>query len=537
MASRDFLKHVVSTSEPVGSTLGDEYYNPSSNQVFKRLAVNGTSVQWVELQPGISVQANSTTVSTATRIVNFAGAGVSTTASGSTVTVTVAGSGASTPITISNKTGAYTVIASDAGTIINCTANIFTVSLTAAATLGAGFNVTIWNTSANSGHVITIDPAGSETIDGQTTLILRRGEGMQIVCDGTNWQTGNKKTMRGYAENFLDTTYIRPIASGNLSVSIGVACQSNSQFGVSIGATAQALGSNNTIAIGVGTTASSDYSAAIGQNSANQGSQAVTGNGAMALGGSYASGADSFAAAIVNNTSSYGATGANSFALGQTGRATQSNAIAFSGFQGASATGSGAVAFQSSTASGSGAVAFGNTLALVGATASGQSSFAFGPGAVAATTGKFAFSSDNYYQNATSGTSQAAKYILRNFTIDATPKVLLCDYAASASVTNQVILPSNSAYAFTGIIVARQQAAGGTQSAAWRVEGLIRREAGVATTTLVSSAVNTISNVPGWTIALTADVTNGGLAITATGAAATNLRWVATIDASEVTFT
>jgi hypothetical protein len=47
MASRDYLKHVVSTSEAVGSGLGDEYYNPSTNQLFKRLAVNGTSVQWV----------------------------------------------------------------------------------------------------------------------------------------------------------------------------------------------------------------------------------------------------------------------------------------------------------------------------------------------------------------------------------------------------------------------------------------------------------------------------------------------------------
>ena len=442
----------------------------------------------------------------------------------------------SATLSISNKVAAYTVVAGDLGTIINCTSGTFTVSLTAAATLGAGFNVTIWNTSTTSTNVITIDPAGAETIDGKTTLILNRGEGMQIVCNGTNWETGNKKVMRGYADN-ISTAYNRPVASGNTSVSIGAESQSTGQFAVSMGFNAAATGANNPIAIGVGVTASSNYSTAIGQNSANQGAQAVTGAGAMALGGSYASGTDSFAAAIANNTSSYGATGANSFALGQTGRATQSYAIAFSGFQGASATGSGAVAFQSSTASGSGAVAFGNTLALAGATASGQSSFAFGPGAVAATTGKFAFSSDNYYQNSTSGTSQAAKYILRNFTIDATPKVLLCDYAASASVTNQVILPSNSAYAFTGIIVARQQAAGGTQSAAWRVEGLIRREAGVATTTLVSSAVNTISNVPGWTIALTADVTNGGLAITATGAAATNLRWVATIDASEVTFT
>jgi hypothetical protein len=49
MSSRDYLKHVVSTSEPTNSALGDEYYNPSSNKLLKRLAVNGTSVNFVPI--------------------------------------------------------------------------------------------------------------------------------------------------------------------------------------------------------------------------------------------------------------------------------------------------------------------------------------------------------------------------------------------------------------------------------------------------------------------------------------------------------
>jgi hypothetical protein len=68
------------------------------------------------------------------------------------------------------------------------------------------------------------------------------------------------------------------------------------------------------------------------------------------------------------------------------------------------------------------------------------------------------------------------------------------------------------------------------------VEGLIRREATAGTTTLVASTVTAIDNTPGWTLALSADTTNGGLAVTATGAAATNIRWVATIQTSEVTY-
>jgi hypothetical protein len=412
------------------------------------------------------------------------------------------------------------------------------VSLTAAATLGAGFNVTIWNTSANSGHVITIDPAGSETIDGQTTLILRRGEGMQIVCDGTNWQTGNKKTMRGYAENFLDTTYIRPIASGNLSVSIGVASQSSSQFGVSIGATAQALGLNNTIAIGVSTTASSDYSTAIGQNSTNQGSQAVTGNGAMALGGSYASGIDSFAAAVGNNTSSYGAVGNNSVAIGYLGRAAGANACVIGGGVGVSA---GAVVSGSGGAfSSRGGSSSSNGILIGGDTGSATASFSVvisGQSASAAQNGKIVFGPAANFTDLRNdlGHVQAGLLVLLAATTDATATVLTSDRLA-AGTGNQVVLPNNSAFAFTGTIVARRQAAGGTASAAWQIEGLIRREANAASTVLVSSSINTISNVPAWTLAITANTTNGSLTFTATGAAATNIRWVATIQTSEVIY-
>lgn len=107
---------------------------------------------------------------------------------------------------------------------------------------------------------------------------------------------------------------------------------------------------------------------------------------------------------------------------------------------------------------------------------------------------------------------------------------------AAAGANNQINIASSTAYAFTGTVVARQQAAGGTASAAWSVSGLIRREAGAATTTLVASTVTVISNVPAWTLALSADTVNGALKITGTGAAATNIRWVATIDTSEVTY-
>jgi len=483
------------------------------------------------------------------------------------------GGGGVSAITISNKIAAYTVIAGDLGTIINCTSGTFTVSLTAAATLGAGFDVTIWNTGTGD---ITVDPAALETIDGVDTLILRRGEGMQVICNGTNWETGNKKGMRGYAEK-VTTGSTRPIATGAGSVAIGAYTQSTNEGSVAIGGnTAQGTGAiatgwaaiaigarsggatasgNHAIAIGASgsgsTSATSLNSCAIGSNSGNTASVAVTGAGAMALGGSYASGIDSFTAGGANNASPYGATSTNCIAIGKQSKASSGGSVALGTNANASGYGSFAVS-ESTTASGSYSVALGwqSTASGLGSfavgavthfyppTASANNSFAFGAGAYVNNTGKLVISGGDLIAASTYQDGlQAGTQVLRGQTIDATAKVLVSDTdLTAAGLGNQVVLRNNSAYAFSGIIVARRQAAGGTQSAAWRIEGLIRREGTAASTVLVASAINTISNVPGWTLALTADATNGALAITTTGAAATNIRWVATIQTSEVTY-
>lgn len=463
------------------------------------------------------------------------------TASSGSVSIngSVPSGGGASAITISDKTAAYTIVAGDLGKIINCTSGTFTVSLTAAATLGSGFNCWVWNTSSTSTDVITIDPSGAETIDGISTLLLRMGEGTQIVCDGTNWQTGDKKTMRGYAEN-IPSNQTRPVASSDRAISLGAGSQATNLRALALGDFTTASG-ERALAVGANTTASSQYSSAVGQNSGGSGSQAVTGVAAMALGGSYASGTDSFAAAVANNTSSYGATGANSVAIGYVAKATSSYSVAIGWSQTASGSQAVCLGGNSSTASGSNSLAIGRTNQSTGTysatignnnVASASAAIALGDGATSSIIGKFSYTGN---ARGTSGLSQTGFVVLSKDTTDATATALTSD-TGNASTTNQVILPNNSAYAFTGTVVARRQASGGTQSAAWKVEGLIRREGSAGTTTLVASTVTAISNVPGWTLALSADTTNGGLAVTATGAAATNIRWVATIDSSEVTY-
>ncbi|HSG62862.1 MAG TPA: hypothetical protein VLA24_15670, partial [Pseudomonadales bacterium] len=194
-----------------------------------------------------------------------------------------------------------------------------------------------------------------------------------------------------------------------------------------------------------------------------------------------------------------------------------------------------------SKATGADAVSIGDTniasaqsaVAIGGVSTASQSyAIALGYQANSVIIGKYTYASGQF---AALGDAQNGVFVLRCATTDATATVLTTNNSASGT-TNQIIPPNNSAYAFTGTVVARQQASGGTASAAWKIEGLIRREGSAGTTTLVASTVTAIDNTPGWTLALSADTTNGGLKIEATGAAATNIRWVAQVTTAEVTY-
>ena len=135
-----------------------------------------------------------------------------------------------------------------------------------------------------------------------------------------------------------------------------------------------------------------------------------------------------------------------------------------------------------------------------------------------------------------SGVSQSGLLILARQTTDATATVL-CSDAGAASTTNQVILPNNSAYFFKGEVVSGVTGGGNTKG--WKIEGLIKRGANAAATTLVGSTVTSPfgdAGAAGWVIAVTADTTNGGLAVTFTGQASTTIRTVCQVRTTEMTY-
>ncbi len=85
-----------------------------------------------------------------------------------------------------DKSGAYTVVAADCGKVINATTGTWSLSLTAAATLGDGFHFALQNSGSG---VITIDPNASETVDGATTLAIAAGRFCIVYCDGSKFST------------------------------------------------------------------------------------------------------------------------------------------------------------------------------------------------------------------------------------------------------------------------------------------------------------------------------------------------------------
>ena len=137
----------------------------------------------------------------------------------------------------------------------------------------------------------------------------------------------------------------------------------------------------------------------------------------------------------------------------------------------------------------------------------------------------------------TQGCTQSALLLLARQTTDATATVLTSNTGA-AGTTNQVILPNNSAYSFSGEVIAGVTGAGDT--AAWNFKGAIKRGANAASTAVVGTVVlDRIAYDTGataWTVAVTADTTNGGIKVEVAGAAATTIRWVCKINTTEMTY-
>lgn len=101
-----------------------------------------------------------------------------------------------------DPTGTYTA-GSETVLLADSSGGLFTISLPAAASsLGKFYQIKKISTDTN---VITIDPNGAETIDGQSTAFLKfKDQSMLIYCDGVKWDSIQRKDFPNY--NFVSVS-------------------------------------------------------------------------------------------------------------------------------------------------------------------------------------------------------------------------------------------------------------------------------------------------------------------------------------------
>lgn len=158
------------------------------------------------------------------------------------------------------KTAAYTVVAADKGKVIDADGT-WTLTLTAAATLGDGFMVSVKNSGTGT---ITIDANLTETINGAETYSLTAGNMGILYCTGSEWffMGGAGANSIGANElkvsgNGTTTQYLRSNGDGTFSwvTPPDTDTHASTDFG-GIGSYTWTLTTGSTVAIGATAAAS-----------------------------------------------------------------------------------------------------------------------------------------------------------------------------------------------------------------------------------------------------------------------------------------
>jgi hypothetical protein len=168
----------------------------------------------------------------------------------------------------------------------------------------------------------------------------------------------------------------------------------------------------------------------------------------------------------------------------------------------------------------------------IGSQAAGLSSWTRGIG------GNQSYASNQF---SVAGDAQECRLGVNGQTTDATPVVLTSDGNAAAANNQMVLVDDETLFASVYVL---GKVAGQSDCFAQHFEVLIQRGTGAASTAIPTTTATTpasiskyaTSGASSWSVALSADTTNGALAVTVTGAADTTINWTAEIRTRELVF-
>lgn len=347
------------------------------------------------------------------------------------------------------------------------------------------------------------------------------GGGSENMASGS--QSASIGGYRNYATNTGATTLggYQNQANGSYSATIGGQLnQTNNTYAISGGYSSQANG-NSSIALGYFSTATSSGSIALGSNSNASNTSAV------AIAGGNATGSASFAIGA-NGLSQANATATGSVALGG-GTASGDYSLATTFNQ---ASGNQSVAMGGSYGGGGGAVASGRNSFALGETTRATGAYSM---AIIANSDTFShryrLSHGAYNSSASNGIGsiQGSTLVVAAETSGATPTTMTT-YGGTAVA---LILQNNNVVRVKGSITGKQS--GNINIGVWDIDCVIVRGASAATTVIAGTpSISLVVNTGSFgNPTLTADTTNGGLDIKVTGVAATSIRWTAVLNTVE----
>jgi hypothetical protein len=190
------FNNVGSDTFTVRDSVGNTICAPQSGTTFQIYLTNNSTAAgtWRAFQYGASVSA--------TNAAALAGLGIKA------IATTL---NQSAPV--SNFNSNYTANTSDRASVYVWTGGAGTLSLTAAATVGNDWFLMIRNSGTGN---LTVDPAGSETINDESTLTMAPGDSAIIVCNGTEFYTIGFGQEAVYAFSYIS---IDIAGSGNYTLS------------------------------------------------------------------------------------------------------------------------------------------------------------------------------------------------------------------------------------------------------------------------------------------------------------------------------